>query len=298
MFTVKEYAGYEGRILRYGKLTKDGASTGEAGRALVFLPGLGGSVKGSLPFLEALLLAYDTIYGLDLRSFGLNFQEEPLRSPLVIYEDLKGFLASQALDRHSALDLAGLSLGGIMATLLAEEMPERFNRLLLMAPAFQENSLTFTPWYTYRNIYSPLLLKRLEKVPPPFNICHVTRNPMVLEDPQYRDGPQITLRPEFLLGLGKLCRLAYAKVRQLQVPTMMVIPGGDIVCCPKVMAEAFHRIPPSTPKRCKTYSQMYHGVVTELEAPEVIRDYLTWLYELETLPVQPVHKTEAPPPRI
>jgi pimeloyl-ACP methyl ester carboxylesterase len=92
MFQIHEYSGADGNPLRYGKLTNPNQPT-QGGKAMLFVPGLGGSVKGALSFLEQLLPEYSPIYGPDLRGFGLNLLEtDPLTSAKIVSKEFRGVL--------------------------------------------------------------------------------------------------------------------------------------------------------------------------------------------------------------
>lgn len=150
MFLIKEYAGADGRSLRYGQLVNPAKP--DSGRALIYVPGLGGSVKGALDFLKALLPEYSPIYAPDLRSFGLNLNQESLNSIDIIPRDLEAFHQQVIVPAgHSELTLCGISLGGTLATLMAVQNPDRYDRLILLAPAFKPHPKSFSLGYTIRN---------------------------------------------------------------------------------------------------------------------------------------------------
>jgi alpha-beta hydrolase superfamily lysophospholipase len=277
MFQIHEYSGADGNPLRYGKLTNPNQPT-QGGKAMLFVPGLGGSVKGALSFLEQLLPEYSPIYGPDLRGFGLNLLEtDPLTSAKIVSKDLEAFYQQViAPQQHSELVLCGLSLGGVLSTLLAARHPDRFSRLILLAPAYRPHRKTFSLSYTVRNTLAYLIKGSKARTQLPYGLQEITSNPDVLSDPQYTSFPPLVLSPGFLLGVRDFCNQAFSEIRRIQIPTLMVIPGQDIVCDPDAMRKAFDRIPQTTPKLCKEYPDFYHDVLFEAGHSEIAQEILGW----------------------
>jgi alpha-beta hydrolase superfamily lysophospholipase len=277
MFEVHEYQGADGAPLQYGKIL---AASGRAskGKAMLFIPGLGGSVKGALDFLEQLSDEYNPIYGPDLRGFGLNLLEKnPLTSAKIILKDLEAFYQQVIVPaEHTELALCGLSLGGVLATLLACRYPERFSKLTLLAPAYRPHRKTFTLGYTIRNTLAFMIQGGKARTQLPYGLAEITSNAAILSDPQYTTVPPLVLSPGFLLGVRDLCNQAFSEIRQLQVPTLMVIPGQDIVCDPDAMRKAYERIPTTTPKLCREYPDFYHDVLFEEGHSDIAQALLGW----------------------
>jgi pimeloyl-ACP methyl ester carboxylesterase len=275
MFVADTYTGADGRPMRYGKLIDSRRSS--TGKTLLFIPGLGGSIKNALDFLEALLPSHSPIYGPDLRGFGLNPLESPLHQADIIWDDLEAFYQQViAPVQPEDLTLCGLSLGGVFATLLAARYPKRFNRLVLFAPAYKPHARSFSLVYTVRNILAHLLLGKRARTTLPYNIPAITSNPRILEDPQYNNLEPLILTPGFLLGIRSFCQQAMRAVEKISIPTLMVIPGQDIVCDPSAMRRAFDRIPPGTPKKCLFYQDFYHDVLMESGHTAIVEEMLSW----------------------
>lgn len=277
MFTVKETAGGDGQPLRYGQFIKpEGAE--RTGRAVWFVPGLGGSVKGAIEFLEALLPHFDTIYGPDLRGFGLNPVEKPLTHFRPIHEDLDAFYR-QVIEPagHEDLTLIGISLGGVLSTLMAAEHPERFNRMVLLAPAYKAHAKSFSLSYLVKNVVGCMLKGRQFETTLPYGIDAVTSNENIIRDPQYHAQPPLVLTAGFLLDVKSLTGRALKKTAALRIPTLMVIPGNDVVCCPEAMRAGFARIPESTPKVCYDYPDYYHDVLFEAGNVGIAEEVAGWV---------------------
>jgi alpha-beta hydrolase superfamily lysophospholipase len=281
MFVANAYTGADGEILRYGELLNSRQPS--SGKALLFIPGLGGSIKSALEFLEALLPVHSPIYGPDLRGFGLNPLQDPLHQADIILKDLDAFYR-QVVEpvQHQDVTLCGLSLGGVFATLLAARYPERFSRLVLFAPAYKPHARSFSLSYTIRNILAHLILGKKARTQLPYGLADITSNPRILEDPQYNILEPLILTPGFLLSVRNLCLQAMREAANIKIPTLMVIPGQDTVCDPAAMRQAFDRIPANTPKKCLHYADFYHDVLMESGHTAIVEEMFQWTGQSES----------------
>lgn len=281
MFQIAEFQGADGQPVRYGQLTTPGRPP--TGRALWYVPGLGGSMKWALHFLEQLLPHFDVIYGTDLRGFGLNLPEgdEPQHSARIVEKDLECFYQQVIVPaRHTDLTLCGLSLGGVFTTLMAVATPERFKRLVLLAPAYRPHPRCFSLSYTVRTTLAYLFLGKKARTTLPYGLPEITCNEAILNDPQYSGLPPMVLSPGFLLSTRDYCNLSFSATRRLSLPTMIVIPGRDIVCDPVAMRKAFENIPQTTLRHCREYPDFYHDVLFEAGHSEIAQEILLWIDSL------------------
>jgi alpha-beta hydrolase superfamily lysophospholipase len=282
MFEVLSYTASNGESLKYGRLFNP--QKPDTGKALLFLPGLGGSVKGALNFLELLLPEYSPIYSPDLRGFGLNPIETPLTKTDILQHDLEAFYQNViAPAKHNHLALSGISLGGVLAALMAESHPERYTSLTLLAPAFKPHKNSFSLTYILQNVMGHLILGSKARTGLPYGMEAVTSNPAILNDPQYQGALQLVLTPGFLLSVRDLCDHALKSMATLKLPSLIVVPGQDVVCDPGSMRQAFQKIPDNTPKRLLEYPDFYHDVLFEAEHPRLAQEALGWLLSLNTL---------------
>ncbi len=279
-FKVHEYTASDGKVLRYAKITNP--KRHNTGKALLFIPGLGGSVKGALPFLSLLMETYSPIYSPDLRSFGLNPIPTPLKESSILVNDLKSFyhdvLNGETQDVR--VDICGISLGGVLATLLTADNQHAFERLTLLAPAYKAHAKSFPLSYQVKNIIGRLTYGDKHKTQLPYGIEALTRNPRYLNDPQYRDAEKYDLSIDFLMSVKTLNETAFNRVRNITTPTLMVVPGADIVCDPSAMKAGFHRLPEMTPKRLATYPNAYHDILFEEEVTDVAKEMIDFAGEL------------------
>ncbi|WP_373531042.1 alpha/beta fold hydrolase [Vampirovibrio sp.] len=283
MFEILSYTASDGAPLKYGRLYNPNQP--DTGKALLFVPGLGGSVKGALHFLELLLPEYSPIYSPDLRGFGINPIQSPLLRADIIASDLEAFYQGViAPAGHPHLALSGISLGGVLATLLATQHPERYTSLTLLAPAFKPHKRSFSVAYILRNVMSHLLLGPKARTCLPYGLEAVTGNATILNDPQYKGALNLVLTPGFLLSVRDLCNRAMKNISTLQLPCLMVVPGQDIVCDPDIMRQAYRKIPGSTPKHLLEYADFYHDVLFEAEHPRLAQETLKWLLSLDPPP--------------
>jgi len=273
-FTVHEYASSDGTALRYGKLVNP--TNPETGRPLLFVPGLGGSVKGALGFLSLLSSQFSPILAPDLRGFGLNPLPKPLLSAKCHLPDLEAFHTALDLNNLPDLTLCGISLGAVLATHLAVDHPERYKRVALVAPAFSAHPAMFPLGYQLKNIFNRLLKGSDHIVHLPYGIEALTRNPVVLHDPQFIEAPKVDLSIDYLLSVKGLNEQALEKAKRLTLPTLVIIPGRDAVCDPAAMRQGYENIPAGTPKVLKEYPELYHDVFFEAEFPQLAKNVLAW----------------------
>jgi len=288
LLNLEHYEAIDGRSLRYGVYHNP---DNKSGKALLFVPGLGGSIKGALGFLECLLPHYTYIYGVDLRSFGLNTYEdgeEALSHTRHLLADMEAFhqqVLSSKLKQGKIRDLTlcGISLGGVISTLMLQQNPKRYQRLVLLAPAYKPHPNSFPLGYTLKNILAFLLKGGKGITEVPYGIHQLTRNQALHNDPAITEHLPLKLSRGLLLGVRDLCTQARQAVKHIPIPTMIVVPGQDVICDPKAMRAAFNAIPATTPKLCKEYPDFYHDVLFEEEHPEIAADILRWIEQLEAI---------------
>lgn len=274
---VGTYTGARGQSLRFGKLQSPVVSLDDEGDILLYVPGLGGSVKGALHFLSGLQDRFSTIYAPDLRGFGLNSETMSVTSVADTLEDLDCFW-EQHLNplSHRNIYLCGISLGASLSVHLVNQYPQRFESLVLLAPAYKPSPVTFSTAYVLSNLMRSVFGGKDAQTVLPYGIEEITRNPLIRDDPQYK-VPPLSLPTRYLFQVRSLNLKAFRTMANLSLPTLMVVPQSDVVCCPHTMQKAFLRIPQETPSHLVTYSQMYHDVLMEPEVDEVVAEVLQWL---------------------
>lgn len=280
MFTLHEYAGFDGETLRYALLRNNEPLPGIS-RPLLFIAGMGGSVKGALDFLTPLLSCFDPIYGFDLRGFGINLMDPDKTSIPDIQADLAIFQKEILFKNHDILPaIAGISLGGALATVEVVKCPRNYQHLLLLAPAFKGHQAAFPFSFLLRILSGRLLKGRSYRTKLSYGVEALTRNPKCLNDPLYRDTV-LEFSVDFLLQTKFFTEKAGKLASRISIPTLMIVPGQDTVCCPKTMKEVFETISPSVPKTLKEFPMLLHDVLLEEESVEISKFYQEWSLQQE-----------------
>jgi alpha-beta hydrolase superfamily lysophospholipase len=235
-------------------------------------------VKSALWFLEGLLDTFNPIYGLDFRGFGLNAnQPERLHSLKPTLADMQIFLGETGPLSGQTPHLVGISMGATLGTILSVAEPHRFKSLLFLAPAYRPHPKTFSWRYKFKNMLGKLLFGKRFKTKLPYTLSMLTRNEAILNDPQYHKTPSAHMTPEMLVSARHFCQTGLEQSAQLQPPTMMVIPGQDLVCDPLAMHEGFIHLPEETPKRLLDLPEYYHNVLMEPDAQLILDAYRNWV---------------------
>lgn len=273
-FTIEGYTGEAGMPMRYGKLTNNTPNTG---KTLLFVPGLGGSVKAAIPFLSHLLPYYDEILGCDLRSFGLNPVESPIFTADWHLKDIHHFFEATGILKRPHLDVFGISLGGALATLIEKAHHKHFRHLMLMSPAYKSVNATFPLSYQIKNILGRLLQGKSHTIRLPYGLKELTQNPAVLNDPHHQTAPEVPLTIDYLLSVKALTQSAYKHTCKINTPTMILVPELDVICDPTAMKQGYNNIPDSTPKSLNIYPDLFHDILLETQHPQVAQEVIQWL---------------------
>lgn len=285
IFTVKTFSSYDNTPIRYAHMLDEESDNRYC--PIVFVPGLGGSVKFATSFLQQFVGPHGPVFSMDARGFGLNEAIAPKPYPESYLKDFHHFiqhLQNQALlNENCAPVIVGLSLGGIYTTLYTTQYQHPFRASVLIAPAFRPHPKLFTFKFKLQN-YSRILLKGFHaKTTLPYGIQDLTRNADCYDDPNFQDPLKL---PSFYLFLiEQMCKKAFSKVSQLSLPTAMIIPEQDMVCDPQAMEQAYQAIQ-NDQKVLLTYSELYHDVMQEPEADQhqIFADLSQWLNTIGYVP--------------
>ncbi|MBK8189109.1 MAG: alpha/beta fold hydrolase [Vampirovibrionales bacterium] len=276
MLMIESFRGYDGAALRYGRLRGEGP----AESVLLYVPGLGGSVKGALAFLGALRPLFGEIYGPDLRGFGLN-SHVTVPQPVHYLDDLDAFWQEKSLQTHAPVTLCAISLGAVVATHWALAHPGQFSRMMLVSPAFKPHAATF-PWhYALQRLAGRLLRGESHQTTMPYTIAKLTRNPELLNAKELMFTPP-TVPTDFLLATRPFADAAFQRLSELTLPTLVVVPGDDEVCDPNAMRRGYERI--RAPKILHDYGGLKHDALMEPESPQIAADMAAWLQNPELCP--------------
>ncbi|MFN8614328.1 MAG: alpha/beta fold hydrolase [Vampirovibrionales bacterium] len=286
VFSIHTYGAADGAELRYGVLTApQQASLSSPRQGLVFVPGLGGSVKNSLVFFNALLRHFSPIIVPDLRGFGLN-DYHPLPHPRQFVADLNTLL--EQLPHTVGLKppwlLGGISLGGcVISHWLGQSFTQsEFSPLgaWLLAPAVKEHPKAFDAQYVAQTLWAvavrPKALMAL-----PYGLEALTQNPAVLNSPAHQEFmANFRLPARFLWQLRGFNRSSVQHYANMALPVHMSVPLADRVICPQAMQQAFTQLKPHVKHGLVAYPGLFHDVPLEQAMGSVITAVAQWADEL------------------
>ncbi len=278
---LQTFISHDATPLNYARMPADENSDNR--HPLVFVPGLGGSVRYAANFLQQLLPHHGPVFSLDARGFGINENVPPEPNPASYLKDFNAFIrhlqqnGSIRPDQHPVI--IGISLGAVLSVLFTTQYPHPFKAMVLIAPAFYPHPKLFT-WKFRLKSYAGVLRRGLKaSVTLPYTIRELTRNEALFQEDPFKEP---SVMPTFyLLLVDRLCGKAFKRSRKIVLPTAIIVPGNDFICDPEAMFKAFERIPHSE-KRIFSYPELYHDVVMEPEPDtcRVCEDLSTWIRSL------------------
>ncbi len=283
IFTIDSFPTPSGP-LRYGIVRDELRSAEKPARPVVFVPGLGGSVKNALSFMRLMAQEFGVVYSLDARGFGINEGRKPTPNPSAYLKDFQKFILYlqqiNAIDENNKPIIIGISLGSVLSTLFTTSYQHPFTAQILVAPAFRPHPQLFDTSFKLKNysqvfIKGPWALTRL-----PYGIQDLTRNADLYNDPLFQDP--LVLPTFYLFFVDLLCRKALSRCKRIAIPTAVVVPEKDSICDPVTMTQACKCINhPQT--RLLNYPDLYHDVFMEPEEDQrhVVTDLVHWLSDLE-----------------
>lgn len=274
----------------------EATATPEQETVLVFLCGLGGTTIGALPYLLGLRHEFHHVISHDLRGFGVNDQHSCLFDPAHVYrKDLDSFFTHLKRQYPTArITLAGISLGALLATIAVVDrlVKHPIDSVLLLAPAFAPHPETFPPTMVMRMTGKFLASPNTAMMTMPYNLKQLTKNSLWLTHPQVSQDP-LTLPLKYLLSVNRLTAHGRKQLAKLQIPTLLLVPEADRVCCPSTMQKAYLELPTNILKRLSMFPGVYHDLLLEPELPQIVEETLSWLYQVNlwSLAAQPSAET-------
>ncbi len=282
IFYVQSFKSVDETPMRYGILRSEPLQEVQA--PVIFIPGLGGSVKNALSFLERFLPHHGAVYSMDARGFGLNEAQSPHPNPQDYLRDFHQFvlhLQEKALiQSQSTPILLGISLGGVFATLYTTNYTHPFKAEILVAPAFHPHPQLFSWRFKLQN-YSMVLFKGSKALTTlPYGIHELTKNSDRHDDPWFQNP--LTMPTLYLFFVDMLCKKAFKCSQQIQIPTAVVVPELDVICNPDSMKLAYQQISQDH-KALFSYANLYHDVFMEPESDQekVYQDLHQWLSKMK-----------------
>jgi alpha-beta hydrolase superfamily lysophospholipase len=266
-------------------------------KLLLFIPGMGGSVDHAKPVLNPLITSVDAVISVDCRSFGRN-KHVPLFDVAEIYADLQRFtqtvLPALLVENRlhpTALIIGGISLGGLMATYLAKEYPQKFQKLVLFVPAFKPNMAVFPLRWVVPNLMKLAFTQNKKSVWVwlPYGVGAITRNPDYLNGTLPAPEVPLYLSLNFLKTVKDWQGNRLKKtLNQVQQPVFMCVAEKDKVSSTPEMKKRFtQQLPAHTHHRLLSLPDAFHDVLLEPEAPWIAEVLAHWLVHPETAIANP-----------
>jgi len=284
-FTIHSYTAADGMELRYGLLTSShDAVLAPPHRGMVFVPGLGGSVKNSLVFFNALLQHFNPIVVPDLRGFGLN-DSHPLPHPKQFVSDL-ACVGNQVVPQYFSempWTLGGISLGGCVVSHWLGGARSKIapDSAWLLAPAVKEHPDAFQWPYVAKALWT-MLIAPSSLVQLPYGLESLTTNPAVLASEQHQQHmTNFRIPARFLWKLRAFNRSAVKAYPSIELPVHLTVPLSDQIICPAAMEASFQKLPSHSLHQCKKYEGLYHDVSLEIGMRGVVDDLAAWCRMLD-----------------
>jgi alpha-beta hydrolase superfamily lysophospholipase len=261
-------------------------------RVMLFIPGLGGSVDHAKPVLDPLIASVDAIISVDCRSFGRN-KGVPLYDVAEIYADLQlfietvlpNFIAEQLIQPTETI-IAGISLGGLMATYLANKFQQQFEKVVLFVPAFKPNMAVFPLTWVVPNLLKLAFTKNKKAVSVwlPYGVDAITRNPDYLNGTLPAPEVPLYLSLNFLKTVkdwqGKRLKNTLNSLKQSVF--LCVAEQDKVSSTPEMKRLFFEQLPPKKSHKLLSLPDAFHDVFLEPEAPWIAEALAHWLVHPET----------------
>lgn len=249
-------------------------------KVLVYCAGLAGTANAVVPFLTQLQPRYHALLGLDLRSFGRHQGQLPptwqrfVPDVTEVIKALPALLADADPEScHVAsfrVDTCAISLGAVVMTHVVHGLQRpnvlpsnvTLGQLTLLAPAFEPHPKAFGLGFTLRHVAKWLLNPKQATMRLPYGAKELSRHPENAPDTFHQP---VVLPVRLLLGTRLLSLQAMGLASKLRCPTHVVVPLGDVVCCPKAMRTFFKRLPLAMgqPHRLTELPHAYHDVLLD-----------------------------------
>jgi acylglycerol lipase len=213
-----------------------------------------------------------TTWLLDRRGSGLNRAKEPGHAPSakVLLDDVR---RARAHLGDPPLHLVGLSWGGKLATAAAIEQPANVQSLVLLTPGLCPR--VDLPLRDKLRVAFDLLFGGTGHFDVPLRPEMFTRDPALLEFLR-RDPLRVTeVTSRFLLATGALDRLVARRVRELRVPTLLLLAGEDEIVDNDAVLRLLSPLPPGQ-LQVWQYPDAMHSIQLE-RTDAMVDDVLTFL---------------------
>jgi alpha-beta hydrolase superfamily lysophospholipase len=254
------------------------------GRTFVYVAGLGGCFEWAKDFWKQCIERgiCDRVIGIDLPTYGVN---KAVPSPTIetTLRILK-YLANPSILRE-ALGLppatqgekrwvwSAISLGAMCSLHTFPAYQHQYEGLCLFVPAFAGNPKTYHLGYVLNAAYKGLVYPNEAPLALPYTIASVTRNPAIHE----AHGNEPLAHPvKYMLSIMKPQLSAMAKMKTIQVPTLLVTAGQDYVVSTSHSKRGFNKLPPHSRHKQAHFPWMFHDVLLEPDNHLVVEALHQW----------------------
>jgi lysophospholipase len=170
--------------------------------------------------------------------------------------------------------LLGHSHGGLVLAMAGIRGLSGVTGTIFSCPYFK--SAVRVPWYKYflgrlANRCAPSLAIRSGLQPE-----WLCRDAELIEDSRNDPYGHHVATPRWFLTMQEAQREVMERAGEFKLPMLMLVGKGDCIAVPEV-AEEFFRRAGSKEKVLKTYPQMLHEVLREVEREEVFGEILGWM---------------------
>jgi carboxylesterase len=193
-------------------------------------------------------------HGTNLSDFLNSSADQWLRKALDSYLDLKS--------NYQEIYLAGLSMGGLIAVLLAAEF--KVKKLSLIAPAFftTNKTIVFTPFLKY-------FIKKIDN-----DFSFENKEDMSEEEIDYHQNYSQGYYTKELAELYKLMLKARKKVEKIDVPTQLILTEKDEMVDSKKISDFLHKKMGKNLNNIKIYQESPHVITNSIEKERCADDII------------------------
>ncbi len=159
--------------------------------------------------------------------------------------------------------LAGLSMGGLLAALIASNFEVK--KLSLVAPAFFafKKSIAFTPYLKY-------FVKKLN------NDFEIDKNNLTEAEIEYHNNYSFNYYPEALAELYKLMKKGRKTAAQITTPTQLILSTGDQQVDSQQIEKFLNKKMGQFLVDQKTYQKSSHVIINDLEKERCAEDIINF----------------------
>lgn len=195
-------------------------------------------------------------HGTNLSDFLNSSAEQWLRKAFDSYLYLK--------DNYKEIYLAGLSMGGLIAVIMASEF--KFKKLSLIAPAFFTTNKTL--------VFTPVLKYFVKKIDNDFSFEN--KEDMSAEEIDYHQNYSQDYYTKELAELYKLMLKARKKAEDIDIPTQLILTEKDEMIDSKKINDFLHKKMGKNLNNIKIYQESPHVITNSIEKERCAADVISF----------------------